>query len=191
MSSEQLNHLCTMAGQCFNLAAKVSSSFAEYLPVVGGIASYASMLTSNRVAYGLLLRETQMATALAKQFAKTLAMVAELQKATGMTICAYDSGLFFLNELKKLLAFYTPTFFNESQQKISPEWYRTELLRYINYMQAYMSNLQLTTMDIRQRRDRIMQFVKPAEREAELNKFRADYTCDESALELAPLPKKL
>jgi hypothetical protein len=187
--ASSLDHLCTLTGQCFSLASQVATSLAEYLPVVGSVASLASSIASNKLAYGLLLRETQMTTALAKEFAKTLEVLAELQKTSGMQICAYESGLFFLTELKKLLAFYTPSFFNDSQKKISPEWYRTELLRYTTYIQAYLNNIRLVTMDIRQRRDRIMTSVKPTERQAELDKLKAEYTCHEFTITLPPLQK--
>ena len=174
----KVDKLCTLAGQCFNIANQYIESYGSYLPIVGNAASMVTAYKSKKLDYGMLLKETKIAIDLVNLFKKQLKNIEKLQEDTGMTLCVVLTSKDFIKEFEKLLDWYTPDTFNELQKQLSGDWYRIQLQYYMQYMQMFMTNIQITTMEINMRRREILKISDKENRKAQLRELAAEYLCE-------------
>lgn len=175
----RIEKFCTVAGQCFNVASQYIEAYGSYLPIVGSGVQLAAAVKSKKLDYGMLIKETKIAIDLVKLFKKSLKLLEKIQDESKTTICVVNKSKDFLKEFETLLEWYSPDTFNELQKSISGDWYRIQLQYYMQYMQMFMTNIQLTALEIKMKRAEILKINDKNARKEKLRELMEEYTCEE------------
>jgi hypothetical protein len=171
------NKVCTEVGKCLGIAAQVGNTVTAHLPVISNISNIISSLNEKHINYDMLKTDIPLTKALIDHFNTALDTIEELQTTTHIEICAVSTGRRLQKELDNIVSWFAEGKITEAQQKITADWYRSELLRYTTYIHAYLSHIQLATMDIRQRHERITAMKDATPREALLKQLTNQYKC--------------
>lgn len=136
-----MEKLCSVAGTCISLTSKIVKQYADFIPVIGQVAKGAVTLNTNKLHFGMLLKETGYAVDILNSFKKQIKYLEEIEKEVGFVVCDLETGRKFVKDFTELLSFYEMDTLNKTQQILSPDWYRQQL-------QIYLSNLMILTLTI-------------------------------------------
>lgn len=172
-----MDKLCSVAGTCISFASKIVKEYADFVPILGKVAQGAVVLNTNKLHYGMLLKEASYANKLLVSFRKLVEYMEIVEKEVGFKVCSLDTARKFDKDFTELLTYYDTTTFNKTQQVISPDWYRTQLQVYLSYLMNITTTIQGESARILSENALVELIKNPEEKAAAREKLVRNYSC--------------
>jgi len=172
-----MDKLCSVAGECINFTSKIVKEYADFIPILGQVASGVSKVNTNRLNFGMLLKEAAYANNLLNTFSEMIAYMDIIEEETGIKICSLDTAKKFKIDFTELLSYYQLDFINKTQQMLTPEWYRVELQSKLSFLVNITTMVQTEAFRVQSNYERIKSIKDSKVRKIEMTKLISNFTC--------------